>query len=37
MEENRKRIERHEAIRTAAVIARTLLWIAWLLFDPRHL
>ncbi|MFI6296884.1 hypothetical protein ACIBEJ_35205 [Nonomuraea sp. NPDC050790] len=28
--------KRHQWIRTIAVIAKLLLWILWVTFDPRH-
>lgn len=37
MDGSHPRDERRERIRTAAAVARVILWIIWMLFDPRRL
>ncbi|SDK61691.1 hypothetical protein [Nonomuraea jiangxiensis] len=32
----RRREERHLAVRTALAVARVVFWIAWITFDPRN-
>lgn len=34
--EKRKRDEKHQRIRTALAVARFVLWVLWMLIDPRH-
>jgi hypothetical protein len=37
MDGSREREERHQRIRTALAVARTVLGIVWLMVDLRHL